>query len=198
MNAKCPNCGAPFSLPPEWSKLIDCPSCHTEFKPIDNRQIALEQRRKATDRILSHFESVKAPLARKISQALTTNTPVSGKGGYLGRESDIEDILNDAVDSGNTSLTDAMLKTFADVHDWYFCHKLIDRTPISEEAEEYVAHAAMAAPHLGGQSGDYFHLLTILVTKRKDVREWCMKTRQGETPNSILAENIELVLAGKA
>ena len=177
MKAKCPNCGAPFSLPAGWSESIDCPSCNTKFKPIDERQVALEQRRKATDRISKYFKSVKAPLARKISQALTTDTPVPGKGGYLGRESEIEELLNDAVSLKNTSLTDGMLKTFADVHDWYFCHKLIDRTPISEEAEEFVARAAMAAPHLGGQSGDYFHLLTILVKKRDDVRKWCLKNQ---------------------
>ncbi len=56
----------------------------------------------------------------------------------------------------------------------------------------------MNAPHLGDQSGDYFHLLSILAKKRNDIRSWCMKKKQEAKPGSILDENMELVLSGRA
>ncbi|GAG19625.1 unnamed protein product, partial [marine sediment metagenome] len=138
------------------------------------------------------------PLANRIGQALATNPPLPGKGGYLQREAEIEEFLEQALKAGNTGLIEAMTMAFADAQDWYFCHKLIEGTAVSQTVEIHVANAAMNARHLGGESGDYFHLLTILAKKHTDVREWCQRIRQREQPGSILADNMDLVLAGRA
>lgn len=121
-----------------------------------------------------------------------------GKGGYQGLEDEIKEFITQAVNSNSSQLVNAMLKAFAEAQDWYFCYILLKRIVPSEEAEDHLVDAAINASHLGGQSGDYFHLLSILVQKRSDIRSWCKRVKREAGLGSVLAENLELVLAGRA
>jgi hypothetical protein len=69
---------------------------------------------------------------------------------------------------------------------------------LSSEAESFVADRAMRASHLGGQSSDYFQLLSILCKRRNDVRRWCERVRAESGAESILGENMDLAVRGKA
>ncbi|MBK8752349.1 MAG: hypothetical protein IPL99_12200 [Candidatus Competibacteraceae bacterium] len=198
MQANCPKCRAPFSLPDGWHEKIDCPNCQTQFQPVDERKLQEEQRVEIAEKILGYFQSINHPLANHVAQTLAEEPPLPGRGGYVQRETEIEGLMEKVLETGNVGLIEAVLLTFAEVQDWYFCHKLINRTVVSQAAEIVVADAAMKAPHLGGQSGDYFHLLMILAETHIDVREWCKGIQQKEPLNSILYENMELVLSGRA
>lgn len=197
MKSLCPNCGAPFMLPTGYDLMIKCPTCSKEFLPIDIRHVEAEQHQTLAQKIKSYFANISDPLASEICCFLEENAPVLGRGGYEGYESEIEQLIEKALSTTDFELTNAMLKSLADAHDWYFCHKLLSQRWPSAEAENHVARAVVSAPHLGGQSADYFHLLAMLIKKRNDVLDWCRKIGHESKPGSILAENMELVLSGR-
>lgn len=196
MRSNCPNCGVPFELPKNWNEEITCPACKTQFMPVDEREVRAELRATTKSRIEEVFARLADdPKAKSVLAELVTDTPIPGRGGYLQRERDIESLI--AVSRGRLDLISAIVQAMAIVEDWFFCHKILGSEQISAEAEQFVAQSTMGAKHLGGQSGDYFKLLSVLVGRRDDVRRWCETIRQNEGRQTILAENMELVLTGR-
>lgn len=198
MISKCPNCDVSFKLPDGYDSKIKCPTCATDFVPVDYDLVRARLSQSIAAKIESYFQGINDALADRICECLATYPPLPGKGGYRGLEGEIEEFITQAVNSNSSKLVDAMLKAFADAQDWYFSHKLLTKIVPSKQAENHLVNAAMNVPHLGGQSGDYFHLLSILAEKRDDIRSWCERIKQEARPGSILADNLELVLAGRA
>jgi hypothetical protein len=164
--------------------------------PVDERQARAELRAKTKSKIEKVFSQLAGnPKAKSILAELVTDTPMPGRGGYLQRERDIESLI--AASSGHLKLISAIVQTMAIVEDWFFCHKILENEHASQDAEEFVAQSAMSATHLGGQSGDYFKLLSVLVGRRGDVRLWFETILRNEGRQTIFAENMELVLTGQ-
>lgn len=197
MRSNCPNCGAAFELPTGFDSEIDCPNCHTMFVPVDQREMRAQARIEATDEIRAIFSGFAGDnTAQEILEELTTDTPIPGKGGYIQRENRIEQLVDMAMP--RSDLLSALGRAMGVVQDWYLCRKILATGLVSSDAELSISQAAMSAQSLGGQSGDYFKLLGVLAASNSDVRDWCVSIRNSESGDTILAENMDLVLSGRA